>query len=137
MRSDLVKLLIVDDDRMMRRVLGDYSWLSGWSSVSANDGGAGYLATQNQKFDVIVTDLQMPRMTGIEMVDRIRRGSGPNSDTPILVMTGINNESLRRDAYDAGATAVMVKPVLLDEFRQVVEANIASPALVKAGSSVA
>ena len=115
-----VTLLIIDDDKMIRRVLSDYAWLTGWSSITANDGAAGYLAAQNQRFDIILTDYQMPRMNGIAMTERIRGGSGPNCETPILVMTGINCADVRREASAAGATAVMIKPVLLEEFREIV-----------------
>lgn len=120
------RLLIVDDDKMMRRVLSDYAWLLGWSSIAASDGGAGYLAAQNERFDAIVTDCHMPRFGGIEMIGRIRAGTGPNADTPMLVVTGMNNEDTQREAYAAGATAFIVKPVSLDEFRHIVESALSA-----------
>ncbi|HTM44464.1 MAG TPA: response regulator [Polyangiaceae bacterium] len=62
--------------------------------------------------DVIITDQKMPETTGLELLDKLRRRNWP---TQVILMSAFADDTLRREAYRLGASAVMAKPFLLDD----------------------
>jgi DNA-binding response OmpR family regulator len=66
------RILVVDDDRDSRQLSVDVLIGSGYDVEGANDGAAGWEALQNNSYDLVITDNKMPRMTGIEMIGKLR-----------------------------------------------------------------
>lgn len=87
-------VLLVEDDEDLKASITEYLKEVGFKVVHAKDGvEASYKAT-NQCFDVIVSDLIMPKRGGVEAIERIRSGNSINKETPIIVMSGNLDETV-------------------------------------------
>ncbi len=113
------KILVIEDNRDSRDILSKLLRMSGYDVISASDGETGLDMAAVQKPDLIITDINMPRMDGIEFVKRIRTDTALG-ETPVLVVTafGIN---VAREAVEAGANASAEKPFDFDKFLATVE----------------
>jgi DNA-binding response OmpR family regulator len=110
----LSKILVIEDNRDSRDILSKLLRMSGYDVISASDGEAGFDAALEQLPDLIITDINMPKMDGIEFVKRIRTRE-VNDHTPILVVTAFGS-NVARDAVNAGADASVEKPFDFEKF---------------------
>lgn len=118
-------ILTVDDSRTMRDMLRLALTDAGYDVVQADDGMAGVEAlNQARLFDVIITDINMPRLDGFGFIDEIRKHP-IHRVTPILVLTTESEPAKKQRARDAGATGWIVKP--FDPARLVGAVNRVSP----------
>ena len=106
------KILVVEDHHDTSLTLCRLLKLEGYDVEHAIDGVAGFSSAASLHPDLIVTDLQMPRMNGIEMIKRIRGDFGLNG-TPILVMSAYGRRTLH-EAMEAGANGFIEKPLDFD-----------------------
>ena len=115
-------VLTVDDSRTMRDLLFLALSEAGYRVVQAVDGVDGLEVLECETPDVIVTDINMPRMNGFGFIENVRRG-GRHRATPILVLTTESDAEKRGRARQAGATGWIVKPFdpakLVDALRRV------------------
>ena len=102
-------ILTVDDSRMMREMLLKVLSEAGFNVVQAEDGVAGLEALSTSAPDVIITDINMPRMDGYGFIDGVRR-EGRHRATPILVLSTESSPEKKQRAREAGATGWIVKP---------------------------
>jgi two-component system, chemotaxis family, chemotaxis protein CheY len=112
------KVLIVDDGITMRMYYRDVLERAGFFVEEAANGVEGLEKMLAGPFDLIVVDINMPKMNGYEFVSHLRKDPASQS---IPVMT-VSTEAQERDkvqAYEAGANFYMVKPIRPDELEQV------------------
>lgn len=103
-------VLTVDDSRTMRNMLKLALTDAGHTVIQAEDGVHGVeVLSQSDRVDVIITDINMPRMDGFGFIDHVRRDPRCRS-TPILVLTTESEGAKKQRAKDAGATGWIVKP---------------------------
>lgn len=102
-------ILTVDDSRTMRDMLMLALSNAGYSVLQAVDGVDGLEVLQNAAPDVIITDINMPRMDGFGFIEGVR-GSARHRAVPILVLTTESDASKKDRARRAGATGWIVKP---------------------------
>ena len=103
-------ILTVDDSKTMRDMLKLALSGAGHTVIQADDGVNGVEALQNAgRVDVIITDINMPRMDGYGFMDQVRRDPR-NRAVPILVLTTESSPEKKQRARDAGATGWIVKP---------------------------
>ena len=105
----LTKVLLVEDHTDTREMIAMLLNMEGYAVATAEDGQEGVAQASLQQPDIIVTDINMPKLSGIEMI-RILRGRPEFSSVPILVMTAYGND-VARDAITNGATRAVTKPV--------------------------
>lgn len=105
------RILTVDDSRTMRDMLKLALAGAGHDVVQADDGQAGVetLTADTAGFDVIITDINMPRMDGYGFIGHVRADPRHRA-TPILVLTTESEPAKKQRARDAGATGWIVKP---------------------------
>jgi CheY-like chemotaxis protein len=84
----------------------------------------GFATAESEQPDLIVTDIQMPRMNGIEMIKKIRE-NGFLSKTPIIVMSAYGRRMID-DALDAGADEFVEKPIDFDRFLTTVKKKLST-----------
>jgi CheY-like chemotaxis protein len=113
------KILVIEDNRDSRDILAKLLRMSGYDVMSANDGEAGLVEALKQGPDLIITDIHMPNMNGIEFVKRVRNDRALDK-TPVLVVTAFGAH-VAREAIDAGADAAAEKPFDFDRFLLTVE----------------
>ncbi|HEX8057560.1 MAG TPA: response regulator [Novosphingobium sp.] len=107
--TDTTRILTVDDSASMRALLNHALSNNGFDVVQAEDGieALEWLATNEA--DVVITDINMPRLDGFGLIERLRGGSR-HRDRPILVLTTESSDEKKARARQAGATGWIVKP---------------------------
>ena len=105
-----MKIMIVDDCNTTRKLLGHYLRSRGYAVVFAENGLDALEKLANQNVDLVMTDLNMPYMDGIELI-RVLRSDTELSQIPILMITTENDDREREKAISCGANGYMVKPV--------------------------
>jgi CheY-like chemotaxis protein len=116
------KILVVEDVADTRDLLHRYFTNAGYTVPTAVDGGEGLHKAKAEKPDLILTDLAMPRMDGLEMIKHIRL-EPETAKIPILIFTAHSSVTME-DAIEAGADQIFYKPVDFDELRKVVRAML-------------
>ena len=107
-----MRILVVDDDRAVRDSLRRSLEFNGYTVELASDGAEALAVVPRTDPDIIVMDVMMPRLDGLEAT-RALRSAG--NDVPILVLTARDAVSDRVDGLDAGADDYLTKPFALDE----------------------
>ncbi len=105
-------ILVVDDDETFMHLVTTLLEGEGHRVVPASAGDAALTAVLRNAPDLIILDLEMPGMSGLELLSRVR----PRVTVPIMVVSGREAESERVLAFDLGADDYVVKPFLLREF---------------------
>jgi len=108
--STRVKILIIEDDQLLQDSIAVWLDLAGYEVAVADDGADGLVVLSKVRPDLVITDVVMPRLNGIEMIRSVRQLPSALSRVPILVLTG----SLRdfgSEAVSAGADWALAKPV--------------------------
>lgn len=104
-----IQILAVDDSLTMREMIRVTLEPAGYTVHTADDGVHGTELLDNMAPDVIITDINMPRMDGFGFIDAVRERSAHRS-TPILVLTTESQPEMKARARAAGATGWIVKP---------------------------
>lgn len=107
-----MKILIADDDEQLQRALRITLGVRGYDVISAKDGAAAIDLAANAHPDLIILDLGMPRVDGLDVIRAVRAWSR----VPILVLSGRTDSAEKVDALDAGADDYVTKPFAMDEF---------------------
>lgn len=116
------KILVVDDFSTMRRILCNELAGLGFNDVTgAEDGESALQALKVGAFDLLVTGMNMPRMSGIELTQAIRRDP-QLSHLPILMVSSASQRVQILQAIDAGVTQYVVKPFNAEVLRQKISA---------------
>ncbi|MBL8516917.1 MAG: response regulator [Betaproteobacteria bacterium] len=120
----MATILVVDDSTTMRQMVAFTLTSAGHDVVEAADGQQGVEAAKAGKFDLIITDVNMPVMNGIELV-RALRALPDYKFIPMLVLTTESEQSIKQRGREAGATGWIVKPfspeVLLNTLGKVLD----------------
>jgi response regulator RpfG family c-di-GMP phosphodiesterase len=115
------RVLIVDDEKFIRDILADFLGMEGYIVRTAEDGAAALDELNNSHYDLIISDLKMPRMGGIELLDAIGTAA-PNALT--VIMTGFGTVETAIDAMKRGAYDYILKPFKVEEVIRVVQRGI-------------
>jgi two-component system nitrogen regulation response regulator GlnG len=122
--------LVVDDDADARELLTMVLSQAGFEVDEAADGFAALTKVAHGRPDIVVTDLHMPGMHGLDLLHRIRR---IHPDVPVILATGLETNDLCTSAESYGAVTCMVKPINVDELVWTIEMALA----VRAGAALA
>jgi two-component system response regulator MprA len=109
---EIVRILVVDDDRAVRESLRRSLAFNGYTVDLAEDGVEALEAIANERPDALVLDVMMPRLDGLEVCRQLR---STGDDLPILVLTARDTVSERVSGLDAGADDYLPKPFALEE----------------------
>ncbi|OHB83964.1 MAG: hypothetical protein A2V98_14160 [Planctomycetes bacterium RBG_16_64_12] len=119
----MTRVLVVDDSATDRALVrGLLSGKSQWTVQTAADGGEALAQIETARPDVVVTDLQMPRMNGLELVTTIR---ARHPGVPVILMTAFGSEALAVEALDKGAASYVPKSQLSAKLVNTVEKVVA------------
>lgn len=117
----MAKVLLVDDEEDIREGFARFLGKNGMEVVQAENGQQGLELTATSQFDLIVSDVRMPVMTGVEFLQEFRNR---NPDTPFVLCTGYS-DTPEQECLKAGANRVLKKPVkrkiLLEEIQQLLK----------------
>lgn len=110
-------ILHVDDDPLNRRVVRDILSVFGHVAVEASNGPEALEQLALQAFDLLLMDVHMPGMSGLEVIDRLRHSFGPNRDAPAIALTADVLSRSRADYLLLGFDDFVAKPILVSELR--------------------
>jgi two-component system chemotaxis response regulator CheY len=114
------KILAVDDSASIRQMVTFTLKSAGYEAVDAVDGKDGLAKAGSEKFDMIITDLNMPNLDGIGLITAVRKLSG-YAFTPILMLTTESQAEKKDAGRKAGATGWIVKPFNAQQLTSVLQ----------------
>jgi two-component system, OmpR family, KDP operon response regulator KdpE len=118
--TDQARILVVDDEPQLTRVLRTGLKSRGYDVRAAADGLAGFEAFNDWHPDLVITDLAMPNVDGLELCRRLRA----ISQVPIIVLSAKGEEKTKVEALDLGADDYVTKPFGIDELLARVRASL-------------
>jgi two-component system, cell cycle response regulator len=105
------KVLIVDDDEAIRESMNEFVDMSGYQSLTAVSAEEALARLASETVDVVITDIMLPGMDGLELTDRIKK----EYDIDVIVMTGYSGDYSYEEAISKGASDFVFKPVRFEE----------------------
>ena len=117
-----LNVLLVDDDADARALYGYMFALAGYKVKAVSNGLEAFAEIQVNRPDVIVTDIAMPVLSGLDLIIAVR-SDDELADLPVVAITSFG-ESLREEARAAGATDSIDKPTELARMREVIDAAV-------------
>src|SRR5271154_798970 len=116
--EDRPRILVVDDEKVIRDMLADFLGMEGYVVRTAADGTSALGGLSRGHYDLVISDLKMPRMGGIALLDEIGK-TAPDALTVIL--TGFGTVETAIDAMKRGAYDYVLKPFKLDEVVHIIQ----------------
>ncbi|HAJ97297.1 MAG TPA: DNA-binding response regulator [Ruminococcus sp.] len=131
----MFKILVVEDDKDLNKTVCTYLNRNGYETVGCLDAVNAYDELYRNEFDMIISDIMMPKIDGFEFAETVR---SLNKNIPILFMTAKEDFASKQRGYDIGIDDYMVKPIHLEELNLKVRAllrraNINSSKLLTVG----
>lgn len=125
-------ILIVDDNATNRVVAQALCEMFGCTSETAEDGVEAFEAVQQRRFDLILMDIKMPRMDGVQATEAIRALTGPARDIPIVALTANADPDDAKKYLTIGMAAVVEKPIKPERLRMAMNLALEQAAAVAA-----
>jgi DNA-binding NtrC family response regulator len=111
------RILIAEDDPEMRSLLNDELQDAGYQVIQAADGAEAALRLAQEPFDLVITDLRMPKLGGLELLPLVQRSAG---NIPVIVITAFGDRGALKEAVERGAACFLSKPLKMEELKSAV-----------------
>ena len=108
----MAKILIVDDEQMIREVVREYALINGYEVAEASDGLEALELVEKEDFDCVILDIMMPKLDGISVLKQVR---ALGNHLPILMLTAKSEIDDRVNGLDSGADDYLTKPFSMKE----------------------
>jgi putative nucleotidyltransferase with HDIG domain len=115
------RVLVVDDEKVIREILSDFLTMEGYVVRTVEDGMAALRELQLRPYDLVISDLKMPQMGGIELLENI---SAKNLNVLTVIMTGFGTVETAIEAMKKGAYDYILKPFKVEEVVHVVQRGL-------------
>ena len=103
-------ILMIDDDAELCEMVGEYLALEGFRVSSRNDGASGLESASGGDYEAILLDVMLPKLSGFEVLKRLRGGNSPGAQTPVLMLTARGQAVDRIVGLEVGADDYLPKP---------------------------
>ena len=113
-----LRLLYVEDNEHARESMMNVLEEFFGDVIIACDGQEGLEGFENNKIDLIITDINMPRLNGLEMIKEIRK---TDTDVPILILSAYNESSFFLDSIKLGVDGYLLKPIVISQFMEILK----------------
>ncbi len=117
------KILIVEDSKTVREILQITLSNAGYEVCAAADGQGALDLVGDKEYDLLMTDLNMPQMDGIEFIARVRKIPGRRF-LPIVVLSSEDKDKMRQECSKAGASGYLQKPFNKDQVLNILKTII-------------
>ncbi len=108
----MFKILLVEDDAHLRTLLCKHLDLAGFNVIECSDGKEALHVFQNEKFDLLISDIMMPYINGNQLISEIRL---LKNDFPIIILTALDTIADKKLSFEGGADDYLTKPINFDE----------------------
>ena len=112
------RALVVDDDDTVVEHVTQVLHKMGFAVDCAVDGLDALVRCQSSRFDVIICDIRMPRLSGISFLSNL--GKTLNATTRVIVISGLDDNAIRNQVLSSGASAYLVKPIAAQDLRDAI-----------------
>jgi putative nucleotidyltransferase with HDIG domain len=119
--DDRPRVLVVDDEKFIRDILADFLGMEGYIVRTAEDGSSAVSELQRARYDMVISDLKMPKMGGLELLKEVSRA---HPDTLTVIMTGFGTVETAIDAMKRGAYDYILKPFKVEEIVHIVQRGL-------------
>ena len=109
------RVLVVDDDPNVQEILREFLSAKGYEIITAGDGAEGLRRVKEERPHLILLDIQMPKMDGLEVLRRLRE---IDKEVSVIMITSVNEQEIARKAMELGAFDYIVKPLDLPYLEQ-------------------
>jgi len=117
-RAEAARILVVDDERVIREILAEFLTLEGFSVHTVEDGEKALVELRLRPYDLLITDLKMPRLSGLQLLEKIE---AERLGVLTVLMTGFGTVETAIEAMKKGAYDYLLKPFKVEEVIHVVE----------------
>ncbi len=121
------RILVIEDDLEMSSLLKDFIKEEGFDVHSAENSSDAFRKLQNESFDLILSDMQMPGWHGLDLLPQLKK---LQSGSPVVLITAFGSKEVNRRAVARGADGYLEKPLHLQDLRKVLK-NLVSRATRK------
>ncbi|HQU71604.1 MAG TPA: response regulator [Calditrichia bacterium] len=111
------KILLAEDDRNLSRSMDTWLTLEGFQVITVFNGEEALNKVKNQQYDLLITDISMPRLNGIELINKIRK---IDKTIPIMVVSGKLDHELIADLRKMAVKYILPKPIKPVDFRNMI-----------------
>jgi DNA-binding NtrC family response regulator len=115
------QILIVDDNPHMSSLLSEILDFFDYRGVGAHDGEEALRILKEECFEMVITDLRMPRMNGMDLLHSIK---AEFPTLPVVLITGFGTDSSKADAFAAKADGFLAKPFKVDQIKQLLKKHL-------------
>jgi response regulator RpfG family c-di-GMP phosphodiesterase len=115
------RLLVVDDEKVIREILSDFLTMEGYVVRAVEDGGSALRELERRSYNLVISDLKMPGMGGLELLEKIAE---LKQNIVTVIMTGFGTVETAIEAMKKGAYDYILKPFKIEEVVQVVERGL-------------
>jgi response regulator RpfG family c-di-GMP phosphodiesterase len=120
-QDDSPRVLVVDDEKVIREILSDFLTMEGYVVRAVEDGAAALKELRLRPYDLVISDLKMPNMGGLELLEKIAE---QNLDVLTVIMTGFGTVETAIEAMKKGAYDYILKPFKVEEVVHVVQRGL-------------
>ena len=120
-REETHRVLVVDDEKVIREILSDFLTMEGFVVRTVEDGEAALAELQQRSYNLVISDLKMPKMGGLELLERI---NGLNLNILTVIMTGFGTVETAIEAMKKGAYDYILKPFKVEEVVHIIRRGL-------------
>src|SRR3989338_4216631 len=120
-------ILIVDDEPLIRKSLYEILRIDGFSAHMAESGEEALKIVQKNPADIVITDMKLPKMSGIALLEEIKKTP---TDTEVILITGYGNVETAVEAMKKGAYDYILKPIIDSEIKIIIQKIIEKKQIV-------
>ncbi len=119
--EDRPRVLVVDDEKFIRDIIADFLGMEGYIVRTAEDGVSATNELERARYDMVISDLKMPKMGGLDLLREVAR---THPDTLTVIMTGFGTVETAIDAMKRGAYDYILKPFKVEEIVHIVQRGL-------------
>src|SRR6187431_3629469 len=119
--EDRPRVLVVDDEKFIRDIIADFLGMEGYIVRTAEDGTSAISELERARYDMVISDLKMPRMGGLDLLKEVAKA---HPDTLTVIMTGFGTVETAIDAMKRGAYDYILKPFKVEEIVHIVQRGL-------------
>jgi len=125
MPDQKTKILIIEDDFFIRELYERQFTKEGYLILSSEDGPSGLLAASQEKPDLILLDIMLPKLNGLDLL-RTLKAKDETKNIPVILLTNLGQESVIKEGFELGAESYLIKSAytpsqIIDEIKNFME----------------